>query len=256
MVESVLHLLKIHRKMIFGNSSVIVQDMFGKTPKSFDTVNMIFGSFVDHILQVIDLVMFTPTLQGIVAPKPVRIVDRTLSSFLPDDGHEIIRRDTLNHSCINPAITLQKPKNNAFSGRTSSTFTFAPATKVAFVQFNFTRELFTLQFRHMVDCLTQLLIDSRDRLVIEAEVVRKFVGWLRLVESFQNIEFPTQLCERLLFSTGLSAALHIPAPGLAYLKRTTENTFFASRKVGRAPENVLLPLYHMDILTPYGYYSP
>jgi len=99
------------------------------------------------------------------------------------------------------------------------------------------------------------LIDSRDRLVIEAEVVRKFVGWLRLVESFQNIEFPTQLCERLLFSTGLSAALHIPAPGLAYLKRTTENTLFASRKVGRAPENVLLTSNHKDILAPRGYVS-
>jgi len=40
MVEAILHLLKIHREMVFGNSSVIVQNMFGKTPKSFSYVEI------------------------------------------------------------------------------------------------------------------------------------------------------------------------------------------------------------------------
>ncbi len=43
MIESVLHLFKIQRKVIFGNPSVIIQDMFPKTPKPFDAVNMIFA---------------------------------------------------------------------------------------------------------------------------------------------------------------------------------------------------------------------
>ena len=42
MIKPVLDLFKIHRKMIFGNPSVIVQDVFGKTPKSFNAVDVIF----------------------------------------------------------------------------------------------------------------------------------------------------------------------------------------------------------------------
>ena len=44
MIESALHLLKIHRKMIFGNSSVIVQDMLRKTPKPLNAVDMVFAA--------------------------------------------------------------------------------------------------------------------------------------------------------------------------------------------------------------------
>ena len=58
MVVSVLHFFKIHREMIFGNSSVIVQDMFRKTPKSFNAVDVIFGTLVNQMFRVFYGVMF------------------------------------------------------------------------------------------------------------------------------------------------------------------------------------------------------
>ena len=41
MIESILHLLKIHRKMILGNPAVIVQDMLGVAPETLNAVDMI-----------------------------------------------------------------------------------------------------------------------------------------------------------------------------------------------------------------------
>jgi hypothetical protein len=49
MIESVLHFFKIHGEIILGNPSIGVQDVFGKTPKSFNSVDMIFGAFIDHV---------------------------------------------------------------------------------------------------------------------------------------------------------------------------------------------------------------
>jgi len=42
MVKSILHLFKIHRKVIFGNPSIIVQNVFDKRPESLNAVNVIF----------------------------------------------------------------------------------------------------------------------------------------------------------------------------------------------------------------------
>ena len=39
-IISTLPLFKIHRKVVFGNTSVIVQNMLGKTPKSLNAVYM------------------------------------------------------------------------------------------------------------------------------------------------------------------------------------------------------------------------
>lgn len=256
MIEAVLHFFKIHGEMIFGNSPVVIQNMFGKTPKAFDAVDMIFGSLVDHALRVIHFVVFAPALQGIVAPKLVGVVDRSFSRFLPYDGHELVSGDTLHNPRIDPSIALQKAKYNAFALRAASALSFAPAAKITFVHFNLARQFLALQFRHMIDCLAQLLVDSRYRLVVQPEVVGKFVCRLRLVEAFEDAEFPTELRKRFLFSAGLVSATNVAATSSIYFERTAENTLSASQKVGRTTENVLLSLRHMDILTPYGYVSP
>ena len=113
MIKSVFHLFKIHGEMIFGNPSIIVKNMLSKRPKALNAVNMVFGSFIDHVFQMIHLVMFTPAFQGIVASEPVRKVDRALSGFLPDNLHQFIGRDSFHHPRIDPAITLQKAEYNA-----------------------------------------------------------------------------------------------------------------------------------------------
>src|SRR3989338_5962828 len=255
MIESILHLFKIHRKMIFGNPSVIVQDMLGKTPKALNAINVIFGFLVDHVFRMINLMVFTPAFQRVVASKLVRKIDRTLSSLFSDNLHEFIGRDSFHNSRVNHPIALQKAKNNAFALRSAPTLSFASATKITLVHLDLARQFSPFQFRRMVDCLTQVLIDTSNRLVIETEIACQTVSRLCLVETFQDIQFSLQLLKRFLFSTGFVPATHISASRPFSFKRTTENALFTLQKVGRATENVLLSCNHKDILVPRGYES-
>ena len=64
MVETILHFLKIHRKMIFGNTAIVVQDMLGKTPKTLNAVDMIPGLFVHQCFRMIHGAVLAQPLQG------------------------------------------------------------------------------------------------------------------------------------------------------------------------------------------------
>ena len=96
MIEPVLHLFKIHRKMISGNPSIVVQNVFGVAPKSLNAIDVIFAA-VGKGLAMIQAVMLAQPLQGIIAPKRVGVIDGSFSRFLPDDGHEFLFRHMLHH---------------------------------------------------------------------------------------------------------------------------------------------------------------
>ena len=136
MIKSIFHLFKIHGKMIFGNTSIIVEDMLSKRPKALDAVNMVFGLLVYHTFRVIYFVMFTQPLQRIVASKLVRKVDRALSGFFSDDLHQFQGRDTFYNPRVDPAITLQEAKYNAFTLRSSATLAFASTAEVGLIHLN------------------------------------------------------------------------------------------------------------------------
>ena len=254
-VVSVLHFLKIHRKMIFGNSPVVVQDMFGKTPKSFNTVDVIFRSLVNHLLRVLHGVMLAQPFQGVVAPEFVRVVYRPFPGFLSDDVHQFVGRDTFHNPRVDPAIALQKAEYDTFTLGSPSTLPLTSAAKVALVHFNLAGEFTAFQFCRVIDGFTQALVHSRDCLIVYAQIMRELVGGLRLVETLQDTNLSAKLRERLLFSTGLVSTTHIPATSTIDLERTAENALSASQKVGRTAKNVLLTSNHKGILTPRGYES-
>ena len=254
-VVSVLHFFKIHGKVVFGNSPVIVQDVLRKTPKPLDAVDVIFGAFVNHVFGMLHRMMFAQPLQRIVAPEFVRVVYRSLPGFLSDDVHQFISRNTLNDPRVDPAIALQKAKYNAFALGVTTTLSFASAAKLALVHFNLTRKFAAFQFSHMVDRFSQTLVYSRDRLIINAKIMRELVGRLRLVEALQDTNLSAKLPERLLFSTTFVSASHVAATSTIDLERTAENTLFTPQKVGLTTENILLSSNHKGMLTPRGYES-
>ena len=256
MIESVLHFFKIHRKVVLGNPAVIIQNMFGKTPKSFDAVNVIFCSFIDQCFRVVHGVMFSKSFERIVAPERIGVVDRTLSRFLADDAHKLFFAHMLDNPCVHPSIALQKAENNAFTLRSTSTLSLASAAEVRLVEFNLAREFLALQFCHMIDRLAQLLVHSCDRLVVEGKIVRETIRRLLFIETSDDCNFFLQLLQRFLFSTSLVPASDISPRRSAHSERSTENALSSSQKVGRTAENVISSLCHMDILSPYGYYSP
>jgi hypothetical protein len=252
-VESVLHLLKIHRKVVFGNSPVIVENMLGERPESLNAIDMIFGLLVDQVFRVINGEMFAKPFKRIIATKGIGVVDRAFLGFLPDDTHKLIGRDSFNHSGVNLAITLQEAKNNVFPSRSSSTLALTSAAKVALVHLHLTFETATFKLGYVIDRFTQSLVDASDSLVIKSKIVRKAVSRLLLIKATDGSYLCTDLLQRLLFSTALVSASHISSGCLMYLKRTTENALAALQKVGRTTKNILSSLCHMGILLPYGY---
>lgn len=145
MIKSILHLLKIHRKVIFGNPTIVVQNMLGVTPKALNAVDMVLAS-VGKGLAMIQAVMLAPAFERVVTPECVSVVDRSLPRMLPDMSHEFVGSNSLYHLGVHPAVTLQKAKYNAFSSRTPSALAFASATEVGLVNLDFTLKLACLQF--------------------------------------------------------------------------------------------------------------
>ena len=252
MIKTILHLFKIHRKMILGNPSVVVQNMLRKTPKSFYAVDMVPAT-VGKGFAVVQAMMLAQPFQGIVAPKRVSVVDRTFSGFFPNDRHELLFRYMLHNPRIYLAIALQKAKNNVFTLCTPSTLALASAAKVAFIHLYLAVQFTALKLCHMVDCFSEFLIDARDGLVVEAKVMRESVCRLLLVEALDNGDLRPHPLQGLLSSTGLVATPRVPPRRLRDLERTAENALFTPQKVGRAPENVLFCCNHKDILAPRGY---
>jgi hypothetical protein len=254
MIKPVLHLFKIHRKVIFGNPSVIVQHMLRKTPKPLNAVNMILAS-IGKRFAVVQLVVFAEAVQGVVTAKSVCVVHRAFSGMLSDMSHQFFCGYLFNYLGIYSSVTLQKAQYNAFSCCSSSALALSSSAEVCLINLNLAFQFARFKFRNMVDCLAQLLVYSADRLIVRANVACYSVRRLLLVEAGDDADFLSQLFERLLFSTGRMFASHISSSGSAYLERTAENALSAPQKVGCTVKTIVSTSNHMGILVPAGYFS-
>ena len=113
--------------MVFRDSTILIQNMFGIAPKSFDSIDMVFGlSATDKFLGMVNRMMFAITFQGLVAPKRIGEIDRFLSSLRLNMFHKFLSTDRLHDFGIDALVPLQKPKDDAFAGSRSTTFALAP----------------------------------------------------------------------------------------------------------------------------------
>ena len=123
--------------------------------------------------------MFTKALQGLIAfvlgSSGVRIVDRTLAGMVLNMGQKGLRRDRLHYLALvsraDPAIALQKAKNDAFASRTSASLPLTSAPKVKLIHLNLTRELGAFQFCRMKEHHPQPLIHPGNGLGIQAQII-------------------------------------------------------------------------------------
>ncbi len=77
--------------MIFGNTTILIENMVRILPKSFDPVNVLAGLSPTHeCLRMIDRMMFPIPFQGLVAPKGIGVIDRPLQGFRLDMSHELL----------------------------------------------------------------------------------------------------------------------------------------------------------------------
>src|SRR3989338_12518 len=159
MIKTILHLFKIHWKMILGNPSVIVQNMLRKTPKSLNAVDVILAP-VSKCLTMVQSMVLSPASERVVTAEGVGVIHRSFSGMLFDMRHQLIGCHSFHYLGIYTPITLQKAEYNAFSGCTSTTLTFAPAAEVGLVNFNLALEFARFQFSHMINRLAYTLIHT------------------------------------------------------------------------------------------------
>jgi hypothetical protein len=220
--------------------------MFSITPKTLNAVNVVLGSFIDKLLGVINYQMFTKALQRLIAPKGVRIVDRTLAGMVLNMGQKGLRRDRLHYLALvsraDPAIALQKAKNDAFASRTSASLTLTSTPKVGLIHLNLTRELSAFQFCRMEQNHPQSLVDPGNGLGIQAQITGQAVRWLLLIKALQDGNLTAQLREAFLLAA--EHAFNIATRGFNRLKRTTKNTLATIQKVGRTTKNRMSPNNH------------
>ena len=175
--------------MVPRNTSVVVQNMFSITPKTLNAVNVVLGSFIDKLLELLGVInhqMFTKALQGLIAPKSVRIVDRALAGMFLNMGQKAPRRDRLHYLSIDPAIALQKAKNDTLASRTTAALPLPSTPKVRLIHLNLARELSAFQFCRMEQNHPQSLIHPGNGLGIQAQITRQSISRLLLVKALQD----------------------------------------------------------------------
>ena len=254
-MKAILHLLKIHRKMIFGNTSIIVEYMLGKTPKTFNSVNVILSAFVDHVFLMRHGMMFAQAFQRIVASEFVGVVHRTFSRFLPDNSHKFGGGDMLHHSRVDLSIALQKAKYDVFTYCSASSLALASAAKVALIHLHLAVQLSALKLGDMVDRFTETLVHTGDRLIIKTEIMRQAIRRLLLIETLHYGYFLSDSLQRLLSFTEFVSASDIASLCPAYLERTAENALSTLQKVGRTTEYIVFSHTHETIVPSHGYES-
>jgi len=60
--------------------------------------------------------------------------------------------------------------------------------------------------------------------IVHAEIMRETIRRLLLIKSLDDYDFFFELCERLLFPTGLISAPDIPTIHSAYFERSAKDT--------------------------------
>lgn len=255
MIKAILDLFQIHGKMIFGDASVVIQNMFRITPKAFDPINMVFDFPPTHEgSRVIDRMMFSIRFQGLIAPKCIGVIDRPFSGFGLDMPHQLVGTDRLDHFGVDAIFPLQEPKDDAFARGRSSSFALPFTPKVGFIQLDLPFEFSALQLGQVVERFPQSVIHPGGNFDVDPQVLGQPIRGLQLVKALEDRNLPSQAAQTFALSAQL--AFHIPSTRMDNLKGTTKNTLTAPQKVGRTTKNGVSSSNHAPVLAHTGYETP
>src|SRR5438270_6687242 len=203
---------------------------------------------------MIDLMMLTKAFQRLITAKAIGVIDRAFPGSLFNMLHQITGAYAFNDAGVNMAFSLQKPENKALSRCASSAFTFATTAEVSLVEFDLAAQAPGLKFSRVIQTFSQMLIDTRDRLLIQLQISSQSVGWYLLIEAFNDLKLSAKLRERFLSLTALT--LNVASSGAINFERTAENALSASGKVGRTTEMARFDCNHWRLAYASGYFSP
>jgi hypothetical protein len=203
---------------------------------------------------MIDLMMLAISLQRLITAKAVRVIDRAFPGLLFDVLHQHGRADAFNNTGVNVPFSLQKPENKTLYRSSSSALAFAAASKVSLIKFDLATKTTGLKLGCVVETFSQVLIDTRDRLLIQLQVSRQSVSRHLLVKAFDDLKLAAKLSERLLSLATLT--LNVASSGAIDFERAAENALATTRKVGRTTKMARFDCNHWHLAYASGYFSP
>src|ERR1043165_3209095 len=203
---------------------------------------------------MIDLMMLAKAFQRLITAKAIGVIDTSFTGLLFDVLHQLRRTDSFDDFGVDMPFSLKKPENKTLSGSASSALAFTLASKVSLVEFDLSTKPPGFQLSRVVETFSQMLIDTRDRLLIQFQVSRQSVGWNLLIETFNNFKLAAQLRERFL--TTATRTFNIASSRAIDFERTAENTLATTRKVGRTTEMARFDCNHWRLAYASGYFSP
>ena len=115
------------------------QSLLGKTPKSFEAVNIHLAR--REALPMIDTKMTIATEhKGIIAPELIGINDRAATDRFDRHAEQGLSCNVFDDFDLDRPVSLQNAENRHFSGCPTAALPLATTTKIALVQFNLTPE--------------------------------------------------------------------------------------------------------------------
>lgn len=93
--------------MIVQDIPVVVQNMLGITPETFNPIDMVHHAALTHeTFGVVDRMMFPIAFQGLIAQKGIRIIDRAFWRLTLDMPHLFFGTDRLDDFGVDPMFPL------------------------------------------------------------------------------------------------------------------------------------------------------
>src|SRR5215207_9617742 len=203
---------------------------------------------------MIHLMMLAISLQRLITAKAIGVIDRAFPGLLFDVLHQHGRADSFDDASVNVAFSLKKPENKALPGSAASAFTFTMAPEVSLVEFDLAAQSPGLKLGCVVETFSQMLIDTRDRLLIQLQVSRQPISWHLLVKALDDLQLSAKLRKRLL---PLAArTFNVASSRTTDFERAAIDTLATTGKVGRTTKMARFDCNHWHLAYASGYFSP
>lgn len=115
MIVTVFNFFQIHGKVIPRYAPIVIQNMFSITPKSLNPVDMVIGLITYKAFGMFNYHMLAKSLQRLIPPKRIGVIDRSLAGMGLDMCYERFCRDRRHHFGVDPSVPLQQAEYDTFT---------------------------------------------------------------------------------------------------------------------------------------------
>ena len=196
MVESPFDLFKIKMEMIFRDSTVMIQPMFGIRPKTLNPIDVVTSSGSAEFFLDDDMIP-TNGKKGVSMP----IIGIIQASRLRMGGHQrdqFLLPSAGDREGKHYSISLQDTKNHLLTSSSPASFSSSFAAKHGFIHFDLSGKLCEFFKLNIIDDFPEDLKPSLDCLSVQRHLKSETIGRDTKTEEFDETPFPVRRYSGLL----------------------------------------------------------